>query len=255
MSAQRLRRAPVTVLGRFADASNETLLVRLGQLGQPPPAVVPVMALDDLAPGELAVYKPRDGERPLADFPTGTLHQREVAASMLSCALGWHQIPDTVLRADAPHGPGSLQAFVPHDAAEHFGTLWAREDPAIRVQLERMIVFDVLAQNADRKAGHVLFDPGAGSARVWLVDHGLCFHHEPKLRTVAWDLAGTPVREELLADVARLPALLAGSLGTRLTPLLTNEERTALRARVTELLTQRTYPYPSVPYPYPWPLL
>ncbi|MFO7961515.1 MAG: SCO1664 family protein [Nitriliruptoraceae bacterium] len=257
--ADRLRSAPVEVVGRFADASNATLLVRLtdrdqrsleqleGALGRAP-------ELDDLDPDDLAVYKPQRGERPLWDFPAGTLHRREVAAHEVSLALGWEQVPTTVLRVEAPFGAGSLQGYVAHDVEEHYFTLLEGGDPAVVAQLEAMVVFDALIENADRKAGHVLFVPGT-PGRVWLIDHGVSFHTGPKLRTVAWELAGQDVPPRLLADVDRLRERLAGDLGARLRTLLTGDEVAALEGRCVDLLARGTYPQPTVPHPYPWPLL
>jgi uncharacterized repeat protein (TIGR03843 family) len=257
--ADRLRSAPVEVVGRFADASNATLLVRLTDrdersLEQLERALGRAPELDDLDPDDLAVYKPQRGERPLWDFPAGTLHLREIAAHEVSLALGWEQVPATVLRVEAPFGVGSMQRYVAHDVEQHYFTLLEDGDPAVVAQLEAMVVFDALIENADRKAGHVLFVPGP-PGRVWLVDHGVCFHTEPKLRTVAWELAGGPVPPRLLADVDRLRERLAGDLGARLGTLLTSDEVAALTRRCVELLARGTYPRPTVPHPYPWPLL
>ncbi|MFU8841292.1 MAG: hypothetical protein ACNA8R_11310 [Nitriliruptoraceae bacterium] len=276
--ADRLRSAPLEVVGRFADASNATLLARLtdrdprplenlaADLGREP-------ELDDLAAHDLAVYKPARGERPLWDFPAGTLHRREVAAHDLSVALGWYQVPTTVLRPDGPFGPGSLQRYVAHDLAAHHFTLWEAGQPALRAQLEAMIAFDAVCNNADRKAGHVLHVPdespvpalvaaapaaaGVGPApgRVWLIDHGVTFHPEPKLRTVAWELAGEPVPARLLADLDRLREGLVGQLGAHLATLLADDEVAALERRVVALLDSGRYPHPAVAQPYPWPLL
>jgi hypothetical protein len=276
--AERLRSAPLEVVGRFADASNATLLVRLtdrdarsleqlaAELGREP-------ELTDLDPDDLAVYKPERGERPLWDFPAGTLHRREVAAHDLSLALGWDQVPTTVVRSDAPFGRGSLQRYVAHDLEAHHFTLWEGGAPAVRAQLVAMVIFDVLCNNADRKAGHVLHvpdqaplralvrtaaDPSGSdhrSGRIWLVDHGVTFHTEPKLRTVAWELVGEEVPATLLADVDRVREGLAGQLGAHLATLLADEEVAALERRVTTLLDVRRFPAPEVPHPYPWPLL
>lgn len=257
--AERLHRAPMEVVGRFADASNATLLARLtdqdprtldevaAALGRPP-------ELEDLDPDDLVVYKPARGERPLWDFPTGTLHRREVAAFEVSRALGWDQVPTTVLRTDGPFGRGSVQAFVAHDPEQHYFTLWEAAVPTVIAQLERMVVFDDLLQNADRKAGHVLLAPG-DAPRVWLVDHGVCFHTEVKLRTVAWERAGEPVPGVLLADVDALREALAGQLGAHLALLLAEEEIAALEQRCVGLLARATFPEPEVAHPYPWPLL
>ena len=134
----------------------------------------------------LAVYKPQAGEAPLWDFPDGTLGQREVAAYTLASALGWPSVPPTVWR-EGPEGPGSVQAFVDADFEEHYFTLRS----AFAEQFRRVAAFDLVANNADRKGGHCLLVRDTGV--VWLIDHGVCFAVEPKLRTVVWDHAGEPV--------------------------------------------------------------
>ena len=176
-----LARGAITVKGRLPDASNATLLVEL--------------ALDG-ATG-LAVYKPLRGERPLWDFPRG-LYRREVAAYLFSESLGWGIVPPTIVR-EGPHGEGSLQHFVMADFAQHYFTLM--EDPAHRLALQRICVFDLIANNADRKSGHCLLGPDGA---VYGIDQGLCFHVDPKLRTVIWDWAGEPIPPALVADVSRL---------------------------------------------------
>ena len=266
---RRLCEAPLEVVGRFANASNATLLVRLTDhdprgldelardLGREP-------EIDDLEPDDLAVYKPQRGERPLWDFPPGTLHRREVAASVVSDALGWDLVPATVVRDDAPFGVGSLQRFVAHDPDDHYFTLLDRGDPGIRDQLRAMVVFDLMIDNADRKGGHVLLErPGAsrGSGTavdpgpVRLVDHGVTFNAERKLRTVGWDFAGEPVPAALHDDIARLCDGLDGELGEQLTVLLSDEEVERLRQRVVDVLALSALPEPTGAYPYPWPLL
>lgn len=247
------------VVGRFADASNATLLARLTDrdprsTDEIATDLARAPGLEDLDPDDLVVYKPERGERPLWDFPAGTLHRREVAAYEVSLALGWEQVPTTVLRTEGPFGHGSVQAFVPHDPEQHYFTLY--EDATVEVsgQLDRMIAFDALLQNADRKAGHVLVGDGT-PPRLWLVDHGVCFHTEPKLRTVAWERAGEPVAPTLLADVDALREALAGDLAARLTLLLSAEEVAALEARCAALLARGHFPHPEVAHPYPWPLL
>lgn len=294
-AAHRLRDAPLEVVGRFADASNATLLVRLTDrdprpleelaqgLGRDP-------ELEDLDPDDLAVYKPARGERPLWDFADGTLHRREVAAHDLSVALGWTQVPTTVLRDDAPFGRGSLQRYVAHDLEAHHFTLWEGGSAGVRAQLVAMVAFDVLCNNADRKAGHVLHAPEAApvpalvrtapddpvptadadavggtpsggarervaGGRIWLVDHGVTFHVEPKLRTVAWDLVGEEVPATLLADIDQVRERLAGEFGAHLATLLADDEVAALERRVVALLEAGRFPGPEVPHPYPWPLL
>ncbi len=146
-----------------------------------------------------AVYKPREGERPLIDFAPG-LHRREHAAYLLSEALGWGLVPPTVVREDGPFGVGSLQLFVQHDPLAHYFTLYD-EVPESHDALRRIALFDVVANNADRKGGHVLHGV---DGRVWGIDHGLCFAAGYKLRTVVWDFGGDPVPEVLLDAVAPL---------------------------------------------------
>jgi uncharacterized repeat protein (TIGR03843 family) len=259
--AARLGGAELELLGRFADASNATLLVRLldrdprpldalaRELGRDP-------QLTDLPAGDLAVYKPARGEAPLWDFPARTLHRREVAAYELSAALGWDLVPVTVLREDGPLGPGSLQRFVPHDLDEHYFHLLELGEPAVLAQLEAMVVFDLLANNADRKGGHVLLErDDVPAPRVRLIDHGVAFHAQHKLRTVGWHFAGEPLPARLREDVARLLDELDGPLGQVLARLLAPEELDALRDRVVATLERDELPHPTGPYSTPWPLL
>jgi uncharacterized repeat protein (TIGR03843 family) len=265
-TAQRLLTAPLEVLGRFADASNATLLVRLldrdartvtelaAEFGHEP-------AVDELPADDLAVYKPARGEAPLWDFPAGTLHRREVAAYEVSAAAGWDLVPTTVLRADAPYGVGSLQRFVAHDPQQHYFWLLEQGDPEVTAQLVSMVVFDLVIDNADRKGGHVLLEHPTGGGppddrpRIRVVDHGVSFHVQRKLRTVAWDLEGTPVPAARRAELERLAAALAGDLGERLRELLSAAERAILRARVEAAAELTALPAPTGPRPYPWPLL
>jgi uncharacterized repeat protein (TIGR03843 family) len=222
----------MTVHGRIAGSSNATLLVTCA-LGE-----------TEL----LAVYKPARGERPLWDFPTG-LHRREVAAFVLSRALGWDLVPDTVARDEAPFGPGSVQRLVPEDGTSHYFTL--REDPAWHPVLATIAAFDVVANNADRKSGHVLLAEG----RLWAIDHGLTFHAEPKLRTVVWDFAAEPLAEDLVADLRRL---LADGLPDELGELLEPDELVAVEERATALVEAGHLPEPDADRdwpPYPWPLV
>jgi uncharacterized repeat protein (TIGR03843 family) len=152
-----------------------------------------------IADGELeehAIYKPRRGERPLWDFPDGTLCQREVAAFLVSEVLGWHMVPPTVLR-DGPHGVGSAQLYVEHDPEQNYFTFPAK----YRDQLMRIALFDHLVNNADRKGGHCLLD---ASGQIWAIDHGICFHTQPKLRTVIWDFAGESIPPALLKSLQNL---------------------------------------------------
>ena len=162
-----LTEGEMEVHGRIAGSSNATMLVTCRQGG------------DEL----LAVYKPHKGERPLWDFPGG-LFRREVAAYVLSEALGWGLVPETVDRPEGPFGPGSVQRFVHEDGVSHYFTL--RDDPKWHPALMQMCAFDVVANNADRKSGHVLL----AEDRLWAIDNGLCFNEQDKLRTVIWDFGG-----------------------------------------------------------------
>jgi hypothetical protein len=196
-----------------------------------------------------AVYKPRRGERPLWDFPDGTLAAREVAAWMVSEA-SWGIVPPTVLRDDAPLGPGSLQLFIPHDPDRHYFVVM---DDRLE-DLARFAAFDAVVNNADRKAGHVIEDAGG---RLWAVDHGLTFHVELKLRTVIWAFAEESLTPALRTTLEELGADLADSdgLGGRLAELLSPEESAATLERVEALLVDDRFPAPQGPRPLPWPLI
>lgn len=198
-----------------------------------------------------AVYKPRKGESPLWDFPDGTLCRREVAAYELSRLLDWPMVPPTVLR-DGPQGIGSVQVYVAHDPEQHFFV--QREDEALVPQLQRMCVFDAIANNADRKGGHCLLDP---EGRIWGIDHGLCFHTQYKLRSVIWDWAAEPVDDDLLADVERAALAIAAEneSAQRLLELLQLDERGSLLSRMDRLLRDRKFPVPGANRHYPWPLV
>ncbi|MEX1177287.1 MAG: SCO1664 family protein [Nitriliruptor sp.] len=265
--AARFRTAPFEPIGRFVDASNATMLVRLtdrdhrslddlaAELGRDP-------ELDDLEPHDLAVYKPRRGEAPLWDFPTGTLHRREVAAYEISAALGWDLVPVTVLVEDGPFGVGSLQRFVPHDPAHHFFHLLEHGDEHVLEQLRAMVVFDVVIDNADRKGGHVLLersqDLGASlTGTVRLIDHGVSFNVERKLRTVGWHAAGEPVPHALRDDVSRIGSEVrdGGPLRQRLGELLAAAELEALADRIGRTERVGVLPEPAGRNPYPWPMI
>lgn len=191
-----------------------------------------------------AIYKPARGERPLWDFPNG-LYRREVAAYRVSEALGWGIVPETIVRIDAPLGEGSLQAFVDADFSEHYFTLLEHEQH--HDQLRRMAVFDLLANNADRKSGHCLL---TADGHIWGIDHGVCFAGEPKLRTVIWDFSGEPIEEEWRSDVQRLldePPVLDD--------LLSPAELVAFDRRVAAVSRLKRLPDPGGDRPYPWPLV
>ena len=194
------------------------------------------------------VYKPIRGERPLWDFPENTLAHREVAAFLVSQALGWNFVPPTILRSDGPHGPGSLQFFIHAEPEFHYFNLTEADRP----QLRRVALFDIIINNADRKGGHLLKDQ---AGRLWLIDHGIGFHVQNKRRTVIWDFAGETIPDELLADVAALRDKLDcdEDLQTALHHLLDPLELAALRRRVDKLLRSPRFPEPGSGRSYPWP--
>jgi uncharacterized repeat protein (TIGR03843 family) len=230
--ARVLTDGELEVVGRMRYSSNATFLVDA--------------RLDDLVVP--AVYKPRRGERPLWDFPHGTLCQREVAAHALSEALGWGLVPLTILR-DGPLGIGAVQRFVDHDPEEHYFTLM----PAHEDRFRRFAWFDVLANNTDRKGGHCLLDRDTGT--VLGIDHGLTFHPQWKLRTVIWEFAGEMVPDDAAADVGRVVAALGdGALGRRLRDLLGPAEIESLCLRAEALLAEGL-PLPDGHSSMPWPLV
>lgn len=227
-----LVRGDVTVHGRIAGSSNATLLV--------------TCALEEHE--TLAVYKPGRGERPLWDFPSG-IYNREVASYILSELLGWGIVPETVARSDGPFGPGSVQRFVPEDGESHYFTLL--EDERWHPTLVRIAAFDVLANNADRKSSHVLL----AEDRLWAIDNALTFHSQPKLRTVIWDFAHSPLPRSLVDDIHRV---LGAGLPAELEALLERPERTALARRGRRLVDAGRLPGPDGDRawpPYPWPLV
>jgi hypothetical protein len=226
-----LTNGEITVHGRIAGSSNVTLFV--------------TCELDGRSVG--AVYKPARGERPLWDFPSG-LHRREVAAYVVSEALGWGLVPITVERDDAPLGIGSLQLFVDEDGESHYFTL--RDEERWSDALHRIAVFDVVTNNADRKSGHVLL----ADDRLWAIDNGLSFHCQPKLRTVIWDFAGEPLSGD---DAAAVERLIADRLPPELDDLLEDSERAAILQRSRRLLAEGCLPAPADDdwRPYPWPLV
>jgi uncharacterized repeat protein (TIGR03843 family) len=199
----------------------------------------------------LAIYKPQGGERPLWDFPYGSLGMREVASYLVCESLGWDLVPPTVLR-EGPHGLGSVQFFVHAQEEAHFFTI--QDDPAYTQDLKRLAAFDVIANNADRKSGHCLVDE---QGHLWAIDNALTFHEEPKLRTVIWDFAGEPLPADVLADLETLETLLSRSSQLReaLTQLLSEKEVSALRRRTGDLITRGSFPEPGAGRVVPWPLV
>jgi len=226
---ETLQHGEIEVEGRMPYSSNATFLVNL-TLG------------DQVGKG---IYKPLRGERPLWDFPSG-LYQREVAAYLLSEAMDLHVIPPTVER-EGPFGVGSLQWFIDARFEEHYFTLYeARED--LHDQFRNMAAFDIVANNTDRKGGHVLVD---ADDHLWGIDHGVCFSDDFKLRTVIWDFAGEDINDELLAPLE----VLMNDVPTNLASLLTEDEIDAMLERIGWLLHNRVFPAPESRYQYPWPLL
>jgi uncharacterized repeat protein (TIGR03843 family) len=229
-----LQEGSLEMQGQFLHGSNYTYLVQLsyGETRFP------------------VVYKPRRGEQPLWDFPTGSLARREVAAYLVSKALGWELVPPTIYRQrNAPLGPGSVQQYIEHDPNYHYFSF----SDADRQRLQPVALFDVIINNADRKGSHVIV---GGDGHLWLIDHGVCFHAEYKLRTVIWDFTGQPVPAPLLEDLSHLLAQLApqGSLFSSLRPHLSPGEIKALAGRVRSVLAARRFPEPdSDRRSYPWP--
>lgn len=196
-----------------------------------------------------AVYKPTRGERPLWDFPVASLARREVAAYLVSETLGWKLVPPTVYCHRAPMGPGSVQQYIEHDPEYHYFNF----KEADRQRLRPVALFDLLVNNADRKGSHVIID---ANNHLWLIDHGICFHREDKLRTVIWDFAGEPIPENLIAGLNRLkswmtpPSRLIDDLKDYLNP----QEIASLARRNNQLLASRRFPNPQLNRrPYPWP--
>jgi uncharacterized repeat protein (TIGR03843 family) len=229
----------IELKGRIPWSSNATFLVSV--------CAAPASAGATGTQGELlAIYKPTSGERPLWDFPQG-LWKREVAAYELCSFMGWDIVPPTASRPDGPLGPGSLQYCIDATPDEHFFTLI--EDAQYDRALRRIAAFDLVANNADRKSGHCLLDQ---EGHIWAIDHGLCFHTDPKLRTVIWDFAGEKLDDDLLAPLERLAG---AELPASLERLLDEEELAGISVRAKAALARRRYPKPRGDFPYPWPLI
>ncbi|MFI9503846.1 SCO1664 family protein [Nocardia sp. NPDC052566] len=253
----------LTVIGRISTASNVTLVCDVDGAAETPLRVV---------------YKPVRGERPLWDFPDGTLAGREVASYLVSDALGWGVIPETILR-DGPYGPGMVQRWVeavdnhtdqgdrldlvdlcpPGAVPDGFREVLRALDPsgnevslihADDPRLQRMAVLDVLLNNADRKGGHAL---EGVDGQVYGVDHGICLHTEHKLRTVLWGWAGQPICDGLMADVTAFAKALPGPIADTLARHITDAEIDALAERTQELLDHPVMPVPRTARPIPWP--
>src|SRR3989442_7869033 len=225
-----LGRGRLRLLGLLPRASNYTFLGEVSDEGEP----------------ALVVYKPREGEAPLWDFPEGTLCRREVAAYVLAEGLGWAFVPPTILR-DGPHGPGAVQLFVEADPRDHYFTL---RDTRLE-DFRPVAACDIMINNANRKSGHCLRDP---DGKIWLVDHGLSFSVQPKLRTVIWEFAGEPLPPNICADLQRVTVdLQSGSLRGELLELIDVREVDATARRARALVRSGRFPSPSPTRSYPWP--
>lgn len=201
-----------------------------------------------------AVYKPQRGERPLWDFPEGTLYLREQAAFLTSQALGWDLIPATVVR-DGPHGPGSMQQFIDHNPERHYFTIEGQ--PQYAEQLQKIVLLDIIINNADRKGGHILLQERENlPTRLWAIDHGVCFNVEYKLRSVIWEFAGDPIPPDQMAALKAFQEKLAvntDQLRAQLNNLLNTQEVMALLHRLRHLIDQAIFPHPGPGRHYPWP--
>lgn len=194
----------------------------------------------------LAIYKPRAGEAPLYDFPDGTLYLRETASYLLSRKLGWNIVPPTVVR-DGPHGEGSVQLYItPMEEKEHPARFWGRRNP----EIERLVLFDFITNNADRKIGHCLRDT---SGKIWGIDHGLTFNEYPKLRTVLWQYAGEPISKKLRRDLERIECEW-DSFEEALRPFISETELESFRNRVNRIARNGCFPEldPRRNVPYGW---
>lgn len=228
-----LQKGDIEVTGRFVWGSNFTFLAEVD------------CGLEKLE----AVYKPSQGERPLWDFPSESLAGRETAAYLTSKTLGWDLVPPTVLRQDGPAGRGSLQYFIKADPDRHYFNFTEEE----KQRLRPVALFDLLINNADRKGGHILLDH---DDRLWLIDHGVSFHQEDKLRTVVWDFIGESIPEELLHDLLRFNDELENDHTRQaFLALLSPVEVAALVQRVENLIEAERFPAPGPGRPYPWPLV
>lgn len=248
-TARRLGRADLRIVGRFTDASNLTLLAE--------------------TEGKRCIYKPTSGERPLWDFPTGTLGHRELATYMLATELGWPIVPATVWREDGPMGAGICQEFIdagpevvvdlfsPGEVPAGWHSVVSGETDAgepielahaMTADLQAIAAFDIVVNNADRKGSHLLTDH---SGRSWGIDHGLSFHVEDKLRTVLWGFADTSIPANLLSDLSTLAARWED---LDLRQWLSPAEIQLTGQRLTDLIEAGRYPTPSPGWPrLPWP--
>ncbi len=232
-----LQHGTMKIEGFVSWSSNHTFLVRMGE------------------GDEFAIYKPMRGERPLWDFDEGTLYKRERAAYLISDALNWNLVPATVIR-DGAHGIGSVQRFIPHDPNEHYFTFENESDLA--EQLQKITLFDLLINNADRKGGHILLQSPAQDneqRKLWAIDHGVCFHDVYKLRTIIWQFAGEDVPSPQHDQLTALHQTLQQGtlLNQQLSQLLSEPEQNALQTRLTKLVQEGLFWQPGPGRHYPWP--
>lgn len=198
-----------------------------------------------------AVYKPQKGEIPLWDFPANTLANRETAAYLLSEAINWGFVPPTIIRSNAPLGRGSLQYFIPHDPQLNYFTFPAE----IKEKLRSVVVFDMVINNADRKGSHIIID---AQEQIKLIDHGICFHQDPKLRTVVWDFIGERIPPQIIQDLQQLNKKIKSRypITRDLQQLLSKEEINALIDRIENIIEIPFFPEPDKNYrPFPYPLV
>lgn len=231
-----LENSEISLQGQFLDSSNATFFV--------------TCLLGDQS--LKAVYKPEAGQSALYDFDPASLPRREVAAWLVCQAVGWDFVPPTIHRNEGlPFGAGSLQLFVEHDPRLHYLALKEEE----RIPFRKVALFDLVANNADRKSGHILFGQDGS---WWAIDQALCFHALPKLRTVIWDFIGKPFSEEEVSWLHHLETALEpeGDLSQKLAGLLQDDEIVAMRQRLKTLLAQGSFPEPDPGHrPVPWPLV
>jgi uncharacterized repeat protein (TIGR03843 family) len=230
-----LNKGELTVKGEFLWGSNYTFLAEI--------------EYDNVT--LQAVYKPTRGERPLWDFPAATLARREVAAYLISEALNWRLVPPTVYCRKGPMGPGSVQLYIEHDPEYHYFN-FRDED---KKRLKPVVLFDILINNADRKGSHILIGP---DNHMWLIDHGICFHSEDKLRTVVWDYAGEPIPGDLCEQVSSLIPFLQEQthLVRELRKYLNEDEVNAIAERADRLISSGHFPNPHSSRRFqPWPPL
>ena len=224
-----LQSSQIEIIGRMAWSSNSTYLVNV------------LNGETDLQ----GIYKPSNGERPLWDFPSG-LYRREIASFLVAQLIGWDIVPPTV-KTDGPFGVGSLQLFIPCDFEEHYFHIL--EDPGNHEALQRICLFDFVANSTDRKGGHCLRE---NNGKIWGIDNGLTFHVDFKLRTVIWDWAGLEIPELL---TAYLEKFVDCEVGDDLLEFLSIQELEAMFSRAKLLLNSGRFPEDPTGTRFPWPVI